>query len=85
MILQHLKKLKEISKNLKCINNQTNLYKQNLLINKMKKDNTTYANKGDKVKVEKCPHCNSELVVKLDKGESEVLECDNCKFVVKKK
>jgi uncharacterized protein YbaR (Trm112 family) len=51
----------------------------------MKKDNITYANKGDKVKIQKCPHCNSELVVQLDKGESEVLVCNNCKFVVKKK
>jgi hypothetical protein len=51
----------------------------------MKKDNIAYANKGDKVNLKKCPHCNSELVVKLDKGETEVLECNNCKFVVKKK
>jgi len=53
--------------------------------NNMKKDNITYADKGDKVKVQKCPHCNSELVVQLDKGETEVLACTNCKFTVKKK
>ena len=39
----------------------------------MKKDNITYVNKGEKVKIQKCPHCNSELVVRLDKGETEVL------------
>ena len=50
----------------------------------MKKE-TTFAKKGDKVDLKKCPHCNSELVVKLDKGESEVLECSNCKFIVRKK
>jgi ssDNA-binding Zn-finger/Zn-ribbon topoisomerase 1 len=51
----------------------------------MKKETIEYANKGDKVKVQKCPHCNSELVIRLDKGETEVLACSNCKFVVKKK
>jgi hypothetical protein len=44
-----------------------------------------YAKKGDKIKVEKCPHCNDELVVKIEEGKTEVLECKNCKFIVKKK
>ena len=51
----------------------------------IKKDNIIYADKGDKIKIQKCPHCNSELVVRLDKGETEVLSCNNCKFTIKKK
>lgn len=51
----------------------------------MKKDNITYSNKEDKIKIQKCPHCNSELVIKLDNGETEILTCNNCKFTVKKK
>jgi hypothetical protein len=52
---------------------------------KEKPKETKYSNKGDKVKVEKCPHCNEELIVSLKDGTTEVFECKNCKFVVKKK
>jgi hypothetical protein len=51
---------------------------------KEKTKEAKYANKGDKIKVERCPHCKDELVVRLAEGKSEVLECKNCKFVIKK-
>ena len=44
-----------------------------------------YSKKGDKVKVEKCPHCNERLVVDLGGGDSEVFVCKNCSFKIKKK
>ncbi len=49
------------------------------------KEEITYSDKGNKVKIEKCPHCKGKLIIRLDKDSSEVLECDNCKFKVKNK
>lgn len=57
-------------------------YKHKPLNNQMAE--IKYADKGDKIKVEKCPHCKGKLVVRLDKDQTEVLICDNCKFEVKK-
>ena len=51
----------------------------------MKKEETTYAEKGDKVDIKKCPHCKSTLIVKLEKDKTEVLTCNDCKFKIKKK
>ncbi len=60
-------------------------YKDRRIIIIMKKENIVYSDKGDKVKIKKCPHCNSELIVNLGKGQTEVLTCNNCKFELKKK
>lgn len=49
------------------------------------KEKIIHSEKGDEVKVEKCPHCNSTLVVELEKDKIEVLKCENCKFKIKKK
>ena len=49
------------------------------------KKKTQYVNQGDKIKVEKCPRCKSELVVRMKDGGSEVFVCNNCKFKIKKK
>ncbi len=49
------------------------------------KEETTYAHKGNKIKIEKCPHCKSRLVVNMEKDKTEVLVCENCKFKVGKK
>jgi Zn ribbon nucleic-acid-binding protein len=39
---------------------------------------------GKKVAVKNCPKCNDELVVKMNDGTTEVFECKNCKFQVRK-
>jgi DNA-directed RNA polymerase subunit M/transcription elongation factor TFIIS len=49
-----------------------------------KKIEEVYAKQGDKIDVEKCPKCNSELIVQTKEG-TEVLECEGCKFVKEKK
>jgi hypothetical protein len=51
---------------------------------KEQKDNTVYADKGEKIKVKKCPHCKSTLIVDMGKDGTEVLKCSSCKFEVKK-
>ena len=51
----------------------------------MEKEKTKYSDKGDKVKVEKCPYCKEQLVVNMENGGTEVFECKSCKFVIKKK
>ncbi len=51
----------------------------------MEKEKTKYADKGDKVKVEKCPRCKEQLVVSMKDGGTEVFECKNCRFIIKKK
>lgn len=50
----------------------------------MEKEKISYADKGDKIKVEKCPHCKETLVIR-DVDGTEVFVCDNCKFKVNKK
>lgn len=40
------------------------------------------AEKGDKIKMKKCPRCNDELIIKNEDGV-EVLKCESCKFKVK--
>lgn len=50
----------------------------------MKKEKISYAVKGDKVNVKKCPKCRSRLILMLDKDQTEVLRCDSCSFKVKK-
>lgn len=47
-------------------------------------EKTKFSKKGDKITTEKCPKCNDKLVVLMD-GGSEVFECQNCKFKVKKR
>ena len=49
-----------------------------------KKIKQVLSEEGDKIDVEACPNCNSELVVKTKEG-AEVFECENCKFVKHKK
>jgi len=44
------------------------------------KTEKVFANEGEKIEVESCPKCNSELVIKMKEG-TEVFECENCKFV----
>lgn len=44
-----------------------------------------YADEGDKVNVKKCPNCDEEVIINMKDGSSEVFECENCKFEVKKK
>lgn len=44
----------------------------------------TFAVEGEKVNVEACPKCKSELVMKTKDG-LEYFECENCRFVKDKK
>ena len=37
-----------------------------------------------KIEAKYCPHCSDKITVDVD-GETEVFECENCKFVEKKR
>ena len=41
--------------------------------------------KKPKIKAEYCPKCRDVKMVRLDNGEVEVFECENCKFKVERK
>lgn len=43
-----------------------------------------YSKKGDKVKIEKCPDCNEQLVVDLGEDRTEVFTCKKCSFKVER-
>ena len=51
----------------------------------MPKEKKRYAKKGDKIKIVECPNCKEEVIIDMGKGESEIFECTNCKFKIKKK
>lgn len=48
------------------------------------KPKQTFSVEGEKIDVEACPKCKSELVVKTKDG-IEYFECDDCKFIKHKR
>jgi DNA-directed RNA polymerase subunit M/transcription elongation factor TFIIS len=47
--------------------------------------NKKISQEGEKIKIQRCPKCNDELIVQMKDGGTEVFECSNCKFKVNKK
>ncbi len=39
---------------------------------------------SEKITAKYCPNCKDETMVRLESGEVEVFECENCKFKIKK-